>query len=243
MKSPAILFYTSDFLTGVSDLTMEERGQYITLLCLQHQTGHLSLKTIKLNVPNASEDVLQKFLKDEAGNYYNERMEKETEKRNIYIESRYQNGYKGGRPKGKPNKNHMVKHMGNHIGNDNDNVNDNNKDIEKEIVKGKNQIENYNEIIDYLNLKTNSSYKSTTPKTRELIKARYNEGFTLDDFKQVIDNKVNSWGNDEKMVAYLRPETLFSNKFESYLNEKVALKKLDAIDRAYLKMKESGEIE
>jgi uncharacterized phage protein (TIGR02220 family) len=114
---------------------------------------------------------------------------------------------------------------------------------EKEIVKRKNQLEDYNEIIDYLNLKTNSSYKSTTPKTRELIKARYNEGFTLDDFKRVIDNKVNSWGNDEKMVAYLRPETLFSNKFESYLNEKVALKKLDAIDRAYLKMKESGEIE
>lgn len=114
---------------------------------------------------------------------------------------------------------------------------------EKEIVKRKNQLEDYNEIIDYLNLKTNSSYKSTTPKTRELIKARYNEGFTLDDFKQVIDNKVNSWGNDEKMVKFLRPETLFSNKFESYLNEKVALKKLDAIDRAYLKMKESGEIE
>lgn len=111
----------------------------------------------------------------------------------------------------------------------------------KEIYK-ENKIE-YNEIVDYLNLKTNSSYKSTTPKTRELIKARYNEGFTLDDFKQVIDNKVNAWGSDEKMVTYLRPETLFSNKFEGYLNEKVALKKLDAIDRAYLKMKESGEIE
>lgn len=115
-------------------------------------------------------------------------------------------------------------------------------DIDAELEYKENDKRNYTEIIDYLNLKTNSSYKSTTPKTRELIKARYNEGFTLDDFKQVIDNKVNSWGNDEKMVAYLRPETLFSNKFESYLNEKVALKKLDAIDRAYLKMKESGEI-
>lgn len=101
----------------------------------------------------------------------------------------------------------------------------------------------YVEIIDYLNNKTNSNYRSDGKKTKDLIKARLNEGFTLDDFKRVIDNKVNSWGNDEKMVKFLRPETLFSNKFESYLNEKVALKKLDAIDRAYLKMKESGEIE
>lgn len=112
---------------------------------------------------------------------------------------------------------------------------------EKEIYKEKEKIE-YNEIIDYLNLKTNSNYKSTTPKTRELIKARYNEGFTLDDFKQVIDNKVNAWGSDEKMVKYLRPETLFSNKFEGYLNEKVAIKKLDAIDQVYMEMKGKNKL-
>ena len=83
----------------------------------------------------------------------------------------------------------------------------------------------YVEIIDYLNNKTNSNYRYDGKKTKDLIKARMNEGFTLDDFKRVIDNKVNSWGNDEKMVKFLRPETLFSNKFESYLNEKVAFKK------------------
>lgn len=89
------------------------------------------------------------------------------------------------------------------------------------------QIENqvYIDIIDYLNNKTNSNYRYTGQKTKELIKARLNEGFVLEDFKQVIDNKVNSWGNDAKMVMFLRPETLFSNKFESYLNEKVAFKK------------------
>ena len=76
------------------------------------------------------------------------------------------------------------------------------------------------EVIDYLNQKTNSSYKSSTKKTKDLIKARYNEGFTLDDFKKVIDNKTAEWLNDPTMSKYLRPETLFGTKFESYLNQK-----------------------
>lgn len=80
-KDPAVLFYTGDFLNGCVGLTMEERGQYITLLCLQHQSGHLSLKTIKLAVGTISDDVLKKFSKDISGNYFNERMGEEIEKR------------------------------------------------------------------------------------------------------------------------------------------------------------------
>ena len=69
-KDPAILFYTGDFLNGCTCLTMEERGQYITILCLQHQTGHLSEKTIRLSVGSISVDVLKKLSKDSEGNYY-----------------------------------------------------------------------------------------------------------------------------------------------------------------------------
>ena len=82
------------------------------------------------------------------------------------------------------------------------------------------------EIIDYLNSKAGTNYKTTTPKTRTLIKARLKEGFTLDDFYTVIDKKVLLWGKDIKMQAYLRPETLFSPKFESYLNEVVSQGKI-----------------
>lgn len=78
----------------------------------------------------------------------------------------------------------------------------------------------YKEIIDYLNIKLGTHYKHTSNKTRALIKARFNEGFTLDDFKTVIDKKYIEWYKDKKMNVYLRPETLFSNKFESYLNQK-----------------------
>jgi len=101
-KDPAFLFYASDFLTGVTDLTFEERGQYITLLCLQHQKGSLNEKTIRLSIGNVSVDVLSKFTKDENGNFYNERLNTEIEKRSAFVDSRRENGSKGGRPK-KPN--------------------------------------------------------------------------------------------------------------------------------------------
>ena len=78
----------------------------------------------------------------------------------------------------------------------------------------------YAEIVGYLNEKTGSSYKPTTKATQSHIKARWREGFRLDDFKVVIDNMVEKWGNDPKMSQYLRPETLFGTKFESYLNTK-----------------------
>lgn len=98
MKDPAFLFYSSDFLNGVSDLTMEERGQYITLLCLQHQKGELSDKTIRLSVGSVSVDVLNKFSKNEAGNFYQKRLSDEIEKRKKFTESRRTNGSRGGRP-------------------------------------------------------------------------------------------------------------------------------------------------
>lgn len=82
----------------------------------------------------------------------------------------------------------------------------------------------YKKIVEYLNAKTGKSYKASSKKTRSLIKARFNEDFTLDDFKRVIDNKVLDWANDDEMSKYLRPETLFSNKFEGYLNENPRLK-------------------
>ena len=106
MKDPAYLFYSSDFLTGCASLTMEERGQYITLLCLEHQLGRLSEKTIRLSVGSVSVDVLAKFKQDENGLLYNERLEIEIEKRSNFIDTRRTNGLKGGRPKAenkKPN--------------------------------------------------------------------------------------------------------------------------------------------
>ena len=76
----------------------------------------------------------------------------------------------------------------------------------------------YEEIVQYLNQKTNKNFKHTSKVTQRHIRARLAEGFTVSDFKQVIDNKCNDWLRDQKMKEYLRPETLFGTKFESYLN-------------------------
>lgn len=81
-----------------------------------------------------------------------------------------------------------------------------------------NNKEIYKEIIDYLNEIAGKKYRHTD-STIKLIKARLNEGFTVEDFKKVIDKKTKDWKNDSKMKDYLRPQTLFSNKFEGYLNQ------------------------
>lgn len=74
-------------------------------------------------------------------------------------------------------------------------------------------------IIDYLNSKCNTNYRSSTKKTRTLINARLREGYSEEDFKNVIDKKARQWLKDKEMCKFLRPETLFGNKFEGYLNE------------------------
>ena len=76
----------------------------------------------------------------------------------------------------------------------------------------------YSEIIKYLNEKANTNYRVSTKNTQSFIKARLKEGFTVEDFKKVIDIKAKSWvGTD--FEKYLRPVTLFGTKFENYLNE------------------------
>ena len=72
--------------------------------------------------------------------------------------------------------------------------------------------------IHLLNELTGSNYRATTKKTQSLVSARVKEGFSQDDFETVIRHKCKQWLNDEKMQEYLRPDTLFGTKFESYLN-------------------------
>jgi len=75
-------------------------------------------------------------------------------------------------------------------------------------------------IIEDLNKVMSSNYRDTSKKTISLINARLKEKFTFDDFRIVHRNMYNSWGGNIEMVRFLRPETLYGNKFESYLNQK-----------------------
>ena len=98
-KDPAFLFYSQDFYTGVATLTIEDRGKYITLLCLMHQQGRMTEETIRFLVGSVSVNLKSKFRIDENGFWYNERLEIESEKRAKFTESRRNNGLAGGRPK------------------------------------------------------------------------------------------------------------------------------------------------
>lgn len=84
------------------------------------------------------------------------------------------------------------------------------------------------EVVDYLNLLSGKKYKSSSTTTRGVINARVAEGYELEDFKTVIDKKCRAWIDDPKMAKFIRPQTLFGNKFESYLNEHEVLEKSKA---------------
>jgi len=91
--------------------------------------------------------------------------------------------------------------------------------IKETFTKESNTISPVAIIISTLNSILGTKYKLNTKKTSDLIHARIKEGFTVDDFKTVIDKKYYEWGHDHKMAMFLRPETLFGTKFESYLNQ------------------------
>jgi uncharacterized phage protein (TIGR02220 family) len=228
-KDPAFMLYSQDFLVGVSDLTMEERGQYITMLCLQHQKGHLTKKNIQIAVGNVSEDVMNKFVQDENEMYYNETLENLIHKREAYSQSRSENGKRGGRPRKEPPKNQekticipYAKAYENHSENENENIN---------VIK---------DIIDYLNKKLGTRYKYSTKDIQSHIKARLKEGFTYEDFVCVIDKKYQEW-HGTKWEEYLRPITLFSTKFQSYLNQKGATNEVNSGDNGASDRQRYGE--
>ena len=144
-KDPALLFYTSDFLSTTQGLSLEEIGMLIKLLCIQHQNGHLSKKAVKLAVGEATEDVLSFFKLDENGLYYSERLDTEISKRKKFTESRRKNAQKrydtsaSAYASAGASALHMENENENVNVNVNENVNDNeieNKNINKDTIKG-----------------------------------------------------------------------------------------------------------
>ena len=106
-KDPAVLFYTSDFLSGTFTMDNEQVGKYIRLLCLQHQKGKLSEKDM-LSICKAYDNEIWDKFKVENGLYYNERMFNETIRRQKFSESRRNNAKS---PKKESTSEAYAKHM------------------------------------------------------------------------------------------------------------------------------------
>lgn len=129
-KDPAILFYTSDFLTGTMTMTDDQVGKYIRLLCLQHQKGFLTEKDmifICSTQCDQNEIIYSKFEHNGNG-YYNKRLRFEIEKRAAYSASRSSNRLKGKEKKAKNHINNICQSYDEHMENENVNENINNKE-------------------------------------------------------------------------------------------------------------------
>lgn len=190
-KDPALLFYTSDFLTGTTTFSNEEVGMYIRLLCLQHQQEFLYEEDMIFICKSYNKKVYGKFEKD-GDKFFNKRLKEEADRRKNYSDSRSKNRSGKGKKEKKTSKSY-VKHM---------------------------ETETITEIINYLNEKAKTKFSLKTEKTLTLIQAKLNCGFTVEDFRKVIDVKCKDWFGNPEWSKFLRPETLFGNKFEGYLNEK-----------------------
>lgn len=93
-----------------------------------------------------------------------------------------------------------------------------NAEVEVEVEYIDNPLIPFDEIVHALNEAAGTRYRSSSAKTRRLIHARWAEGYRLPDFLAVIDTMAAEWAGDPKMAKYLRPSTLFSPKFEDYVN-------------------------
>lgn len=82
--------------------------------------------------------------------------------------------------------------------------------------------EDCEKVIAYLNARLGTKYTVTVARKKQ-INARFSEGATIEDFVKVIDTKAEEWMGTES-AKYLRPETLFGTKFESYLNQRAVVK-------------------
>jgi uncharacterized protein YdaU (DUF1376 family) len=159
-KDPAFLFYPNDYIGGTMGMTFEEKGAYIELLMLQFNRGHMDAHMINHTVGQLWEKIKNKFIKDEQGLWFNERLDIEKTKRKAFSESR-RNNISG---KNQHTKGHMTNHM--------EDVNVNrvvNKNRSKvEILDTK--FEEWWELYDYKisKKKAQSLWKSLTEQEKDL---------------------------------------------------------------------------
>ena len=194
-KDPAFLFYPGDYLRDTQTLSEKSQVAYDRIMCEHMRNICISKQQLKFFTKRLSPEELEEMmfvLTEKEDGFQIEWVAESIQKRKEYSESRRNNRVK--------------KHT--------EDMNNISKSYDKHM-ENENEIEN---IIEYLNKKTKSKFSSKTKNTIKHINARFSDGFKINDFIKVIDFKFEKWGKDENMKEYLRPDTLFGTKFESYLN-------------------------
>lgn len=236
-KPPAFQFYPSDWKSDLElqSCSLEAKGLWIELICIMHEAtpyGHLALNNRPLTDQEVAKLVginclsYRRLTRELLGHkvarlngrniIYSKRMVDDHKLR----KTRQEAGKKGGNPRILLNQidNQKVNHLVNQgvpppSSSSSSSIS---SSLKKTLTSFKGERV---EIINYLNQKTDSSFKPDS-KSSNHITARLKEGFTVDDCKLVIDNRVDAWINDPERRQYLRPQTLFNaEKFEGYLQD------------------------
>nr|DAF59571.1 MAG TPA: hypothetical protein [Siphoviridae sp. ctmIh35] len=204
MRDSFVLY--TEYMAQIELLNMEQRGELLTAI-MNHALCRASPEL------DAVTSMAFSFIRS--------RMDRDGEKYEKTVEARKEAGKMGGRPKanGFSEKQTKAKKPVYDPDNDPDSDCDNDKNNMSPPTSGGRPAYQYAEIVDYLNQKAGTRYKHSSEDTRKHIRARVNDGYTLDDFKAVIDRKVEEWKGTE-WEKFLRPSTLFGSKFESYLNQR-----------------------
>ena len=134
-KDPAFLFYPNDWLGGTMGMTFEEKGAYMDLLMMQFNRGHMTSHMIAQVVGHLWDNVKHKFIQDDKGLWFNERLELEKNRRKAYTESRKNN--KEGKNQHSKSGGHMTSHM------ENENEDVNKKEKKKFIAPQINEVVEY----------------------------------------------------------------------------------------------------
>ena len=202
-KDPAVLLYTSDFLSGTFTMSDEQVGRYIRLLCLQHQKGKLTEKDMQSICKGYDSDVYEKFdLID--GYYINKRMYEEAERRSKFTESR--------------RKNASAKHMHNHMENENENINENkNRNV---LVYPSSEFENlWEEWIEYKKEEHKDRYKSTKTEQKaidNLVK------LSAGDYKiaeEIVNNSIANKYKGLFEIKYYGQKAAPKDKMQQYVEK------------------------
>lgn len=223
-KDPAFLFYPNDWLGGTLGMTFEEKGAYIELLMLQFNRGHMTTHMIGQVVGQLWDKLKDKFIQDEQGLWYNERLQEEKIKRQNFTKSR--NNNRSGNNQHKKNKEESNsydrsydQHMTTHMENENENENRNN------IKRGGFfKIEDFNElpeqytrsIIEQMKIqKQKDIEKNVVISMWEIFKTQNLTGDKFYNNTNEVYRHFTNWIKTQKFESNAKPAN--EKRFEAYL--------------------------